>query len=197
MRRRLILFKEKGAAMTLLTVWPDDQPGHVLLRTEDTGAIVAELGRIGAGFARWPVVGEAADTEAGVLARYRELIDSRVGGVGYHAVDVVAGEPGRVERCGGGAEDRFFVRGSAVWYLHAGREVHAVLCEPGDLLTVPAGVRHWHDGGDRPDYVTVRVRHAGGAAGPGGAGRPVAPGEFPGFAELVAERVGGWAVAGG
>lgn len=183
----MILFKEKGAAMTLLTVWPDDQPGHVLLRTEDTGAIVAELGRIGAGFARWPVVGGAG---AEVLARYRELIDSRVGGGGYHAVDVVAGEPGLVERRGGGDEDRFFVRGAAVWYLHAGREVHAVLCEAGDLLTVPAGVRHWHDGGERPDWVTVRVRHPV-RRGSGGVVRAVVPGEFPGFEALVAGRVGG------
>lgn len=38
--------------MTLLTVWPDDQPGHVLLRTEDPGAITAELRRHGVGFAR-------------------------------------------------------------------------------------------------------------------------------------------------
>lgn len=71
--------------------------------------------------------------------------------------------------------------------MHAGREVHAVLCEPGDVLTVPAGVRHWHDG--QAGYVTVRVRRSGAGAS-GGAGRAVVPGEFPGFEELVAERVG-------
>ncbi|SFP45479.1 1,2-dihydroxy-3-keto-5-methylthiopentene dioxygenase [Amycolatopsis rubida] len=95
--------------MTLLTVWPDDRPGHVLLRTEDTGAIVAELGRVGAGFARWPVVDDGSDGD--LLARYQELIDSLVGGAGDYAADVVAGEPSLAERSGGGVEDRFFVRG--------------------------------------------------------------------------------------
>ncbi|MFB9923859.1 cupin [Amycolatopsis halotolerans] len=177
--------------MTLLTVWPDDQPGHVLLRTEDTGAIVAELGRVGAGFARFPV-GEGG-SEGDLSARYRGLVESRVGE--GCSVDVVTGEPGLVERLGDGAEDRFFVRGAAVWYLHAGREVHAVLCEAGDVLTVPAGVRHWHDGG--PDLVTVRVRRPGGAeAGGSGVVRALVPGEFPGFEELVAERVGGSVLSG-
>ncbi|MBB1153324.1 cupin [Amycolatopsis dendrobii] len=170
--------------MTLLTVWPDDQPGHVLLRTEDTGAIVAELGRVGAGFARWPVAESGSDE--GLLDRYRGLIEALGGG--DCSADVVAGEPSLVERSLGQVEDRFFVRGAAVWYLHAGREVHAVLCEPGDVLTVPAGVRHWHDG--RAGYVTVRVRRAG-AGTSGGAGRVVSPGEFPGIQELVAERAGG------
>ncbi|WP_037362970.1 hypothetical protein [Amycolatopsis orientalis] len=180
--------------MTLLTVWPDDQPGHVLLRTEDTGAIVAELGRVGARFARWPVADDGG-SDAALLDRYRELIDARVAGPGYHAVDVIAGEPPLVERSWGGVEERFFVRGSAVWYLHAGREVHAVLCEPGDVLTVPAGVSHWHDGGPRGGYVTVRVRHAGPDRGRGPVVRVVEPGEFPGFEELAASRVGG--VVGG
>ncbi|MCG3755979.1 cupin [Amycolatopsis sp. Poz14] len=177
--------------MTLLTVWPDDQPGHVLLRTEDTGAIVAELGRVGAGFARWPLVEDGSDGSDGsdgdLVGRYRELIDSLGGG----SVDVVGGETSLVERSWGGVEDRFFVRGAAVWYLHAGREVHAVLCEPGDVLTVPAGVRHWQDGA--AGCVTVRVRRAGAVRARGGVVRDLVPGEFPGFAELVAERVGvGW-----
>ncbi|MBN9740230.1 hypothetical protein DMP23_03775 [Amycolatopsis sp. A1MSW2902] len=106
-------------------------------------------------------------------------------------MDVVGGETSLVERSWGGVEDRFFVRGAAVWYLHAGREVHAVLCEPGDVLTVPAGVRHWQDGA--AGCVTVRVRRAGAVRGGGGVVRGLVPGEFPGFAELVAERVGvGW-----
>ncbi|WP_409465774.1 cupin [Amycolatopsis sp. GA6-003] len=176
--------------MTLLTVWPDDQPGHVVLRTEDFGAIVAELRRVGAGFARWPLL-DGSDEDW--LARYREVLDARVGG--DCSVEVAAGEPSLVERRWGGVEERFFVQGAAVWYLHAGREVHAVLCEPGDVLTVPAGVSHWHDGGLRAGYVTVRVRRGGGGCR-GGVVRAVEPGEFPGFEELVAGRGGGAVLSG-
>ncbi|WP_084145127.1 hypothetical protein [Amycolatopsis jejuensis] len=179
--------------MTLLTVWPDDRPGHVLLRTEDTAAITAELARIGAGFARWPLSGAGETSEPGVLASYQDRIDARITGPGYHAVDVLTGEPGLAERSANGAEDRFFVQGSAVWYLHTGREVHAVLCEPGDLLTIPAHTRHWHDGGLRPDHVTIRVRHPAAAAG-AVPPAPVVTTDFPDFETLVAGRSGTWPV---
>ncbi|WP_344856472.1 cupin [Amycolatopsis ultiminotia] len=178
--------------MTLLTVWPDDQPGHVLLRTEDTATIVAELGRSGAGFSRWPTADlEPGAAEAEVLARYRERIDARITGAGYHAVEVLSGEPGLAERTSNGDEDRFFVHGSAVWYLHTGKKVLAVLCEPGDLLTIPAHTRHWHDGGLRPEHVTIRVRHpaAAAAASPP---EPVVTTDFPDFDTLVAERSSAW-----
>jgi 1,2-dihydroxy-3-keto-5-methylthiopentene dioxygenase len=178
--------------MTLLTVWPDDQPDHVLLRTEDTGAITAELARVGAGFARWPLSG-SVEGEAGLLARYQDRIDARITGPGYHAVDVLFGEPGLAERSASGAEDRFFAHGSAVWYLHVGHEVHAVLCEPGDLLAIPAHVRHWHDGGARPEHVTIRVRHPAEAA-VAAPSAPVAVADFPGFEALVAERADTWPV---
>ncbi|MBB4684681.1 cupin domain-containing protein [Amycolatopsis jiangsuensis] len=178
--------------MTLLTVWPDDQPGHVLLRTEDTATITAELGRAGAGFVRWPLAGLASGAgEAEVLAHFRDRIDARTAGPGYHAVELLVAETGPVERTSNGDEDRFFVSGSAVWYLRAGRQVLALLCEPGDLLTIPAHTRHWHDGGPRPDHVTIRVRHPA-AAAPARFPEPVVPADFPGFGALVAERRTSW-----
>ncbi|MGH8922488.1 MAG: cupin [Acidimicrobiales bacterium] len=182
--------------MTLLTVWPDDQPGHVLLRTEDTGTITAELKRHGVGFARWPLAGLAPDAgEAEMLAGYRDHLDGLTAAVGYHSVDVMRGDtpPAVAERSSGADEDRFFVSGSAVWYVHAGRWVHAILCEPGDLLRVPAHTRHWHDGGERPGHVTIRVRHPSPATtAPPTA--PLRPADFPGFDALVADRATGWPV---
>ena len=56
------------------------------------------------------------------------------------------------------AEDevRFFVAGRGCFYLHLEPEVLAVVCEGGDLLSVPAGTRHWFDMGSRPDFVAIR-----------------------------------------
>ncbi|MFI5608157.1 cupin [Amycolatopsis sp. NPDC051903] len=178
--------------MTLLTVWPDDRPGHVLLRTEDPGTITAELARIGVEFCRWPLAALVpGGTESEVLARYRDRIDSRTTAVGYHAVDVVIGDSDATEHVLPLDEDRFFVSGSAVWYLHAGPQVHAVLCEPGDLLAVPAHTHHWHSGGPDADHVTIRVRHpASRAAVPAQA--PLAAAVFPGYDELIAGRASTW-----
>ena len=43
------------------------------------------------------------------------------------------------------AEDevRFFVEGQALFCLHIGAEVLLIRCERGDLISVPAGTRHW------------------------------------------------------
>jgi 1,2-dihydroxy-3-keto-5-methylthiopentene dioxygenase len=56
------------------------------------------------------------------------------------------------------AEDevRFFVAGRACFYLHLEPEVFAVVCESGDLLTVPAGTRHWFDMGSDPEFAAIR-----------------------------------------
>jgi 1,2-dihydroxy-3-keto-5-methylthiopentene dioxygenase len=56
------------------------------------------------------------------------------------------------------AEDevRFFVAGRACFYLHLEPEVLAVVCESGDLLTVPAGTRHWFDMGSDPSFAAIR-----------------------------------------
>ena len=56
-------------------------------------------------------------------------------------------------------EDRFFARGSGVFYLRADGKVNAVFCEAGDVISVPANTTHWFDMGTRPEYVSVRFFH--------------------------------------
>jgi len=53
-------------------------------------------------------------------------------------------------------EIRFFVDGHGCFYLHLGDEVHAVVCEAGDLMSVPTGTRHWFDMGHTPDFCAIR-----------------------------------------
>jgi 1,2-dihydroxy-3-keto-5-methylthiopentene dioxygenase len=49
-----------------------------------------------------------------------------------------------------------FVEGRSCFFLHRAHEVCALVCERGDLVTVPAGTRHWFDMGDPPDFRAVR-----------------------------------------
>ena len=51
---------------------------------------------------------------------------------------------------------RLFVAGRACFYLHLEPEVFAVVCESGDLLSVPAGTRHWFDMGSDPSFAAIR-----------------------------------------
>jgi 1,2-dihydroxy-3-keto-5-methylthiopentene dioxygenase len=54
-------------------------------------------------------------------------------------------------------EVRFFVDGKGLFYLHIGDKVYAVLCERGDLISVPANTTHWFDMGENPCFKCIRL----------------------------------------
>ena len=162
--------------MTLLTVWREDEPETPDLRTEDAEEIAVVLKELGVRFEQWPLRDLPADVSAEeVLDAYGERIAAVSDSEGYVLVDVVQMHPSddpswpetvRVSRekfldehTHDDDEDRFFASGSGVFYLHLQGKVHAVLCEAGDLLSVPGGTTHWFDMGSDPDYVSVRFFH--------------------------------------
>jgi 1,2-dihydroxy-3-keto-5-methylthiopentene dioxygenase len=188
--------------MTLLTVWADDEPTTALLRTEDGDQIAAELKRLGARFERWPVVADlpAKPTSDEVVAAYAQQVARVLDTEGYILVDALSMNPSDdpewqvearrkflSEHTHDDDEDRFFARGAGVFYLHVEGSVYAVLCEAGDLLSVPADTTHWFDMGTSPDYVAIRFFHeedgwVGSFTGSGLAET------FPDFDTLVATR---------
>jgi 1,2-dihydroxy-3-keto-5-methylthiopentene dioxygenase len=159
--------------MTLLTVWSDTDPDTVLLRTEDPAEVGATLAPLGVRYDRWALADLPAEpSSAEVLAAYEGPVREVAERHGYAFIDTVTMVPGApaeqvaaartkflAEHTHDDDEDRFFARGSGVFYLHLAGRVHAVLCEAGDLLSVPAGTTHWFDMGTRPDYVAVRFFH--------------------------------------
>ncbi|MFD3355732.1 1,2-dihydroxy-3-keto-5-methylthiopentene dioxygenase [Streptomyces fradiae] len=160
--------------MTLLQVMPEDDPGRVLLRTRDHDRIAQTLRACSVEFGRWPLRGAVtADTgPEEVLSRYRAEIDELCASRGLHLVDLARLHseegPEWEERAAGArstfleehrhAEDevRFFAHGTGCFYLHLDGRVHALVCEAGDLLSVPAGTRHWFDMGPRPEFAAIR-----------------------------------------
>jgi 1,2-dihydroxy-3-keto-5-methylthiopentene dioxygenase len=191
--------------MTLLTVWHDTDPDTTLLRTEDGEEIAAELKRIGVRFERWPVVEDLPPepTSEEVLAAYAERVKRVVDTEGYILVDALhmtpqdspewieqaaqARQKFLAEHTHDDDEDRFFARGAGVFYLHVDGKVHAVLCEAGDLLSVPANTTHWFDMGTRPDYVAIRFFHDDDGWVGNFTGNTLAE-SFPDFDTLTANR---------
>ncbi|MCU1570402.1 MAG: hypothetical protein JWR33_1143 [Naasia sp.] len=162
--------------MTLLTVWDETEPATPVLETTDADRIRETLAELGARFSRWelkPLPENASQDE--VLEVYRAEIDEVLAAEGYTLVDVVQltrGEGEEWERTKSAArqkflsehqhdddEDRFFASGSGVFYLRGLGKVHAVFCEAGDLISVPANTTHWFDMGTDPAYVSVRFFH--------------------------------------
>ncbi|HEY8588024.1 MAG TPA: cupin [Naasia sp.] len=162
--------------MSLLTVWDASAPSTTVLETTDADSIREVLAGLGARFSRWDVKPLPENpTQEQVLDLYRAEIDGVLEAEGYTLVDVVQLERGEGpdwerkaaearakflnEHAHDDDEDRFFASGSGVFYLHAQGKVHAVFCEAGDLISVPANTTHWFDMGTSPEYVSVRFFH--------------------------------------
>ncbi|MGW7411281.1 1,2-dihydroxy-3-keto-5-methylthiopentene dioxygenase [Streptomyces sp. NPDC054863] len=164
--------------MTLLTTWPESGPDTLVRRTSDPAEIAAALAPLGVRYEQWPVL-EHVPFDAGieeVSAAYREDIAKLTAEEDFKMVDVVALHPvddpefpakaaaARAKFLQEHTHDdddevRFFVAGSGIFYLHARGEVHAVLCEKGDLLGVPRGTTHWFDMGTSPSFTAIRFFH--------------------------------------
>lgn len=160
--------------MTLLQIMPDDDATTVTLRTRDEQTITEVLKGVGVDFRRWELrVQVTPDTaDADLLAAYRTEIDRLCELHDLTLVDLARlsppEDPEGQERAAQARakfldehrhdedEVRFFAHGTGCFYLHLDRQVHAVVCEAGDLLSVPAGTRHWFDMGPRPDFAAIR-----------------------------------------
>ncbi len=155
--------------MSRLRIFQEDEPDAPRLTTDDAALIAKELGAKGVRFERW----QGADVQPGdspetVLAAYRHDIDKLMAEGGYQAVDVISLAPTHPdkdmlrqkflnEHTHAEDEVRFFVAGQGLFTLHLGDEVYEVLCQKNDLISVPAGTRHWFDMGPAPSFVAIRI----------------------------------------
>ncbi|WP_031432657.1 1,2-dihydroxy-3-keto-5-methylthiopentene dioxygenase [Methylomarinum vadi] len=154
--------------MSQLTVYNDRsaEPGRQFSDFDD---IAAQLQQIGVQFERWQASQEFAEDADGdtVLAAYRDSIDRLRQQYRFQSVDVIGLKPSHPDKAAlrqkfldehthDDFEIRFFVEGSGLFYLHVDDKVYAVLCERGDLISVPANVTHWFDMGENPDFKCIR-----------------------------------------
>jgi 1,2-dihydroxy-3-keto-5-methylthiopentene dioxygenase len=121
-----------------------------------------------------PAVLRGNDSEEAILTAYRDVLGPYMRQNGYRSADVVVltpDMPGKAElrakflREHTHSEDevRCFVEGTGLFWFHnlneasGDDEVFSVLCEKGDLLSVPAGIKHWFDCGERPSVTAIRI----------------------------------------
>lgn len=152
--------------MTHLQIFDEANAAAAMLDTCDYEQIAGELGDIGVTLERWATRDVASPDD--VLAAYAPEIDALKASGGYQSVDVMAVAPDHPERATIRtkflsehihAEDevRFFVEGEGLFTLHAGGRVFNLLCTRGDLIAVPAGMKHWFDMGAAPRFTVIRL----------------------------------------
>ena len=156
--------------MSRLTIYDEASPDTVILRTVDPGQITRELGAIGVMFDRWqsPVEIGPDEEPSRVLDAYRPYLDRLMGTSGAGSADVIRLRPDAPnypplrakflsEHTHTEDEVRFFVDGGGSFVLHVGGRVYDAHCTAGDLIAVPANIRHWFDAGERPSFTALRV----------------------------------------
>jgi 1,2-dihydroxy-3-keto-5-methylthiopentene dioxygenase len=162
--------------MTLVQIMSDGDAADVRLRTNQAELIGVELTKRGIVFDRWPTLPrlDTATPITEILTDYHDYLAKINADGRYKHIDVIRLQPDDSDPTWSGmakaarekflsehrhAEDevRFFVSGRGCFYLHLEPEIVAVVCEGGDLLSVPSGTRHWFDMGVRPDFVAIRL----------------------------------------
>jgi 1,2-dihydroxy-3-keto-5-methylthiopentene dioxygenase len=159
--------------MSVLTIYPDNysknQPQHST-RYIDFADIERELDAIDVKFERWTANREltANDGQDTIIAAYQEAIDDLKHLYGFQSVDVINLSPDHpqkaefrqkflAEHVHNDFEVRFFIDGRGLFYLHVNNKVYTVLCEQGDLISVPANTTHWFDMGTNPCFKVIRL----------------------------------------
>ncbi len=159
--------------MSHMKVFHDSDPSTCVWDSSEPSAIANALAEHGIRFEQWPT---HANLQAGspsdqVLSAYKEQIEHLCSEQGYQTVDVISlngtlpevaanvpqlREKFLSEHTHSEDEVRFFVAGQGLFSLHLKGKVFEVLCQRGDLISVPAGTEHWFDMGACPQFAAIR-----------------------------------------
>ncbi|HEX8537893.1 MAG TPA: cupin [Cystobacter sp.] len=156
--------------MSELRVFDEGDSGRARVHTRDFDTIRRELDAVGIRFERWeasqPVKPGAGQEE--ILSAYQDSVRRLMEERGLQSVDVLGMVPDHPQREAMRAkfleehthsedEVRFFVEGQGLFCIHKAGRVFFVLCEKGDLISVPDGTPHWFDMGPRPSFTAIRL----------------------------------------
>ncbi|MCF2859691.1 acireductone dioxygenase [Pseudoalteromonas sp. SMS1] len=156
--------------MSQLHIYHHHQPEVRLLECSDPALIAAELAAVGVHFEQWQTTRELAPNalDSEILQAYNNDIIRLKQLGGYQTVDVIALQKGNpnaaslrekflFEHTHSEDEVRFFVAGQGLFCLHIQDKVFQVLCQQGDLISVPQNTPHWFDMGSDPEFTAIRL----------------------------------------
>jgi len=153
-----------------LRVYDEGDGTTPLVDTTDRDEITRVLGAESIVFEAWNV-GVPLPPAAGqdeILAAYDADIQRLKDAYGYTTADVIRVTPETQnvpalrekflnEHTHSEDEVRFFVEGSASFYLRKNGKVFQAICTRGDLIGVPANTTHWFDMGPTPEFAAIRL----------------------------------------
>jgi 1,2-dihydroxy-3-keto-5-methylthiopentene dioxygenase len=147
-----------------LTIFSEE--AEVIQSFNNNKAIRKEFQQQGIRFEQWPVYADQGNSED-ILKAYDKEIKCLVSEKAYQSWDVISlqnDHPDKdllrkkflSEHTHSEDEVRFFVHGKGLFVLHIEDKVYSVLCEKGDLISVPKNIPHWFDMSESPDFTCIR-----------------------------------------
>jgi 1,2-dihydroxy-3-keto-5-methylthiopentene dioxygenase len=152
-----------------LRIYDEAYSESPLLESSAYSQIVEQLRAIGVRFEKWdtsrPISSDPKEEE--FFEAYAQDIARLKDENGYTTVDIVRmfpDSPKKIElrnkflneHTHTEDEVRLFVEGSGLFYLHTEGRVYIVLCQQGDLISIPANYTHWFDMGEAPHFTALR-----------------------------------------
>ncbi len=155
--------------MTVLAIYPEQGAVNPQV-INDPQQIRMQLDGAGVLFEQWqasqPLSSDSTQEE--VIAAYRSEVDRLMAKYEFQSVDVISLGPDHPDKAAlrnkflsehthSDFEVRFFVEGRGLFYIHSGEKVLALMCEAGDLISVPDNTPHWFDMGENPQFKCIRL----------------------------------------
>ncbi|MDP2633460.1 MULTISPECIES: acireductone dioxygenase [unclassified Pseudoalteromonas] len=156
--------------MSQLTIFADCNGSNALLTTDKASEMATELAKVNVRFEQWQANATITETTTHdeIINAYNSDIERLKQQGGYKTVDVISlakGNPAAeelrakflFEHTHSEDEVRFFVKGQGLFCLHINYKVYQVLCQQGDLISVPELTPHWFDMGSNPEFTAIRL----------------------------------------
>jgi len=156
--------------MNLLAIYSDSEPSEPLQSSNDKKQISDLLKQAGVRYEQWQASAPLSEApeQAEIIHAYAQDIDRLKQEDGYITVDAISlasDNPQKDElrkkfldeHTHAEDEVRFFVKGQGLFSLHIADKVYEVLCQKGDLISVPANTPHWFDMGEQPNFIAIRL----------------------------------------
>jgi 1,2-dihydroxy-3-keto-5-methylthiopentene dioxygenase len=139
--------------------------------TNNPSEIKSFLNERGVFFDQWETIPvNDSDTMEEILAKYDRFLKPYMDTNGYRVADVININSSTEnypairakflsEHIHTEDEVRYFIDGQGYFWFHLeSGEIFNVLCQSGDLISVPAGTKHWFDAGEtNPNVKTIRI----------------------------------------
>lgn len=141
-------------------------------RISEPGEIKNFLAKHNVWFDQWDTPAQLSDDadQDAVLEAYADVLRPYMESNGYKTADVINVHPGipnldelgkkfLTEHTHTEDEVRFFVDGEGLFWFNLGEDqpIFCVICEKGDLISVPANTAHWFDFGPKKRVKAIRI----------------------------------------